>query len=466
MMKNKDGYDLINNINQQREADGWRNLYEFIIDAKIDKVVVDKTNKKLILYKNDVVLYNVMVSKKFQQFFYLDNFFSDDFEWNIILNGVQNSNWICIHPFDYKRPGLKEAPNLINVYSSSSKKELLKHVRFEDTYLSDQIEKSKEKFIEVPPIQSHFIIPQSNKSIIARIENDKIQKVGYIDAPYNSKSVITANNQIVSLCFTQKALRIFNLDGKLINEILNIYHKSIACKKNTIFLGGEVTDTRYELCGEMCSTINLESSNITLKEIEIPVKIVKGKSIDDILIEGNNLVLVDNVITPKYLFEYDISDPNNPDLKATRVHVSNGTYEHIYKGDINKSWTILLSSTTSSLSGGTHITVRGRTDGILSFRYSHKSTKKTHDSIRDICLINNLLYILRNSGLHYINLDNSISKFKIKKIKDCLIDQPNRLIKTPCDKLIVLNEQNYALIKQPVLKPNLLKEIWEWLKSN
>jgi len=45
MMKNKDGYDLINNINQQREADGWRNLYEFIIDAKIDKVVVDKTNK-------------------------------------------------------------------------------------------------------------------------------------------------------------------------------------------------------------------------------------------------------------------------------------------------------------------------------------------------------------------------------------------------------------------------------------
>jgi hypothetical protein len=68
-----------------------------------------------------------------------------------------------------------------------------------------------------------------------------------------------------------------------------------------------------------------------------------GKSIDDVLIYNDKLVLVDNIIYPKYLFEYDISDSLAPVATKTIKLPNNGTYEHIYRGSINSRWMALLS---------------------------------------------------------------------------------------------------------------------------
>ena len=46
-----------------------------------------------------------------------------------------------------------------------------------------------------------FIIPQANNSIIAQIIDGNVNKVGHINISFNSKSVITDNGLIISLCF-------------------------------------------------------------------------------------------------------------------------------------------------------------------------------------------------------------------------------------------------------------------------
>ena len=213
----------------------------------------------------------------------------------------------------------------------------------------------------------------------------------------------------------------------------------------------------------MCSIIDMEGSKVSLKEIEIPIKIVKGKSIDDILIDGNNLILVDNVITPKFLLEYDITNPNNPVHKSTILLNEHGTNEHITKGDISNNWTILLSSTISREASSSHIIVRGKSNGVLSLTNFHDSNSYFHDSFIDICLIDNLLYITRTKGLYYIDLNKRISNRKIKAIKNYSIYQPDRLIKTPCNKLIVLHEHRYALQKPPAYNNSFIVRLWEWL---
>lgn len=49
-----------------------------------------------------------------------------------------------------------------------------------------------------------FVIPQSDNSLIAKIEDETIIEVGRINISYNSKNIITENKLIVSLCFESK----------------------------------------------------------------------------------------------------------------------------------------------------------------------------------------------------------------------------------------------------------------------
>ena len=55
-----------------------------------------------------------------------------------------------------------------------------------------------------------IVIPQLKNSIIARIENDVIIKIAEIEVSLNSRSIITDNNLVVSLCFESKALTCTN----------------------------------------------------------------------------------------------------------------------------------------------------------------------------------------------------------------------------------------------------------------
>ena len=300
-----------------------------------------------------------------------------------------------------------------------------------------------------------FIIPQLEHSIIAKIENETIVEVGQINISFNSKNIITENKLIVSLCFESKSLKIYDILGKLLFKKLGENFKAINYKNNIVYLGGEHNERRrsYSINGDMFSIINLEESNIKAHSKHVPIKRVDGKSIDDILIHGNDLILVDNMVYPKYLIEYDISSPESPKHTKTITLPNNGTYEHIIKGDINNDWLILYSSTVGMGGSSSHITVSGLTEGHLSvsrsFTYNFDKEKTTSKQVNlyyyDIALIDNHLYILRTDGLGYIDLNKAISNDKFKLVKTN-ISNIEKLIKSPCGNLIAINKNDYELI--------------------
>jgi hypothetical protein len=302
-----------------------------------------------------------------------------------------------------------------------------------------------------------FIIPQSGQSIIAQLINGEIHEIRKIDIPFQSKSVITENNIIVSICFELKSLKIFNVEGVLLKEINNVSYKAIACKKNTVYFGGEFTDddTDYHVKGEMFSVIDFNNLDFQLSEITLPIHVVMGKSIDDILINENRLILLDNVVYPKYILEYDITNPSEPVHIKTKHLPNNGTYEHIIKGDINNEWMIIFSSTAGRGGVSQHITISGKKEEILSIdKPWHTINKRIPGyTFEDICLKDHFLFILRSDALGFIDLNKTISKRNFKKLKIALT-QFHSIIKSPCNTLILINENSYEKIESPVKDVN------------
>jgi hypothetical protein len=167
----------------------------------------------------------------------------------------------------------------------------------------------------------------------------------------------------------------------------------------------------------------------------LPVDFHKGKSIDDLLVRGNELILVDDIMFPKYIFTYDITEPSNPKHLATEKLPNNGTYEHIKKSDAGGDTVVLLSSTAGECGAGQFISTLkdGKRSFTLSSGMGDWNEEKQYDPpIIDICLAGNMLYILqaknRAARLSVLDMDGAIIKEAVKPIPLGLAEA-ERLIK-------------------------------------
>jgi 5'(3')-deoxyribonucleotidase len=292
-----------------------------------------------------------------------------------------------------------------------------------------------------------FIIPQEKTSFIAKVVEGKINIIKTIDIPYQSINKFTENNLIASQCTATNEFRVYNSEAELLISKPDCKYRAMEIKQNTVYLGGEYTlagENKKE--GEMFSIINLENPENEIENISLPIKVIPGKSIDDILIRDNQLILVDNMMLPKYLFEYDISDPGNPKYVKTKQLNYNGPYEHILKGDINKNWMAILSFTFGRGGQARHLSISGKTERYMSISAPPaEKLNELPDFIKDFCLVDDFLVICKNNGVQIIDLDRWSCKRSIRKA-DTKIPTFDKLIKTTDNDLIGVNKNDYELI--------------------
>jgi hypothetical protein len=295
-----------------------------------------------------------------------------------------------------------------------------------------------------------FIIPQEKSSIIARIENNVIHELGRIDIPYSSKTVITENSLIVSLCFGSKPkstrLKIFDMSGKQLLRLPQYKYRSIASKNNVVYLGGQY-GTREK---ELFASIDLSNVDFSIKEIQLPIKTVKGKSIDDILIRDDTLYLVDNIVYPKYIFHYDITAPENPVHIATKKLPNDGTYEHITKGEISKNWMVLYSHSVGMGRLFQHLSISGKKETTLSFLVDHIPNwyNDIEKSFLDISLLNDKLIILYDDCVKIMDLNGIITKDQLlASTSEQKIENMNKLLKISDEHCLLVGNTQYELLQ-------------------
>jgi hypothetical protein len=296
-----------------------------------------------------------------------------------------------------------------------------------------------------------FLIPLKYQCLLCTIDNNEIKIIHSFAIPARAQSIIVNNTYIVSLF---NGISIFNLHGELLKTIkCHVLPTCIHSKELVVYLGGQSEEDGPSFT-EFFSMLNLEASNDAITSVEIPIALGYGKAIDDILILGNRLILVDNIIFPKYLFEYDISIPGNPIHIKTDELETNGTYEHIVCGDINERWMVLLSSTFGMGGASDYITISGKKKGVFSlhrntyemleYRYAKKAQILTK-SFNDVCLIDDVLYVLMGANVFRLNLRGRIATSKLELVKSRL-RSIKQLVKTPCKRLIAVSDQRFELV--------------------
>ena len=276
------------------------------------------------------------------------------------------------------------------------------------------------------------IIPQSENGLVVEVSENKVNILTSIDIPYNSISKIINNETIVTLDKDNKQLLLHNMDGSFIRSIRVPFGIAMNIKESVVYIGGNARD------GEVCYMVDLNSESQTLVNINLPEPMSYEKAVDDILILGNKMLLIDNIVYPKYTFEYDISIPNKPVWLKTIKLPHGRAYENIIKGDMNEDWMIYLSTSNSGWTGDeAHITIEGKYDNTLS------SSKK--DSIVDICLIDDILYALTDIGLGCFDLRKpELSVGDIVFIEHAFV--PDRIVKIDDMRLLLVSKQNYEIL--------------------
>lgn len=293
-------------------------------------------------------------------------------------------------------------------------------------------------------INSMFIIPLNDKSLICKIENNEIREVGSFPKTTYSKSIIV-NDEFI--CSIDSLITVFDIKGNLLKVINSDFEATSLNSKNKVVYFGGKSNENTRNAGEIFATLDLGNKDLKLKNIKIPIEVSYGKAIDDILIINNKLILVDDIIYPKYLLEYDITDSKNPKHIETKELKNNGTYEHIVKGDLNDNWLVLLSSTVGRGGSSDHIVIEGKNNGHISVHRKMKfigddetETQKS-ESFNDICLIDNMLYVLVDSTVYSLDLNNEISKDNLKEV-DSKLKSINKIIRAPDTKLILISHDN------------------------
>jgi hypothetical protein len=300
-------------------------------------------------------------------------------------------------------------------------------------------------------MQKYFIIPQKKRSLLATIEQSVIVPVRQIDIPFESKSVITDNGYIVSLYRTNKKLRVHDLDGRLIYKNDDFCFDALNVKGNIVYLGGEYNSASHE---EIFSILDLNRFPFKFKQAEFSIELKPGKTIDDILIRDNILMLVYNLVFHKYILEYNIENPEAPSfIKLTHLP-RNGTYENIKKGDINADYMVLFSMTVGSRGVSQHIIVSGKTIHIIkrsisaAILMSDDFDNKKSWSYLDVCLVDDNLLLVRTDGVGYFYLhDHDLNDESFHFINTQLSDV-HRIIKSPYNQPIVINENDYLSLEK------------------
>ncbi len=247
---------------------------------------------------------------------------------------------------------------------------------------------------------------------------------------------IAFSNQGLITCITKNGrnIKIYKLshsERKFVTNLVTLPadHSAltIVMRNNILFVGGKGKS-------EVLGYYNLDVPDPKWNPISIPDELIKyGKAIDDLLLIDNYLVVVDNIVVPKWILKYDISNPVKPFLSTIQELDSHGTYEEITKSCHKDNHFFILSNTSSPAGTIEHISLLDSVFneiGYFSNEIRHKNRNEYLNDSNEIFyswnsieVIDNFLLIPSdNKGLGILNLSKiDLNKNGLKKAKEEII---------------------------------------------
>ncbi len=254
----------------------------------------------------------------------------------------------------------------------------------------------------------YFIIPKDTAGIsIVSYTRDTLTE--HAVHPVTPASVYAVDNQGRLALLTGKGHPLHIIDirsGKQQTFPLPyaLQAKSITLNGPDVFIGGEMEE-------EMLLHLNITSGQWSTPAIPEAIK-KPGKAIDEVIVDGDFLVAVDNIIIPKYVLYYRYQTGEKP-VYSHRVQLkTNGAYEHIARARIQGGYMGLLSFTHSIYAGTSgHVTVYDQQNMHRSFAVTTGRELAEQDSFTDFAFVGNkLLLASREKGLGILTIKDDYFK--------------------------------------------------------
>lgn len=201
---------------------------------------------------------------------------------------------------------------------------------------------------------------------------------------------------------------------------------------NVLFAAGYRRNAR-----ESMWLIDIQGGDSTAQAVQLPADLSNertNKSIDDLLLTGDRLIAVDDVMYPKFLIAYDVSTPASPELLGYHQIPNHGVYESIFHAAVGDRWMATLSGTSGRMAYAQHVGFFDAASLEEQFAMSneHRSSrwanypKQAEDTIGNwssIAFWNDVLLIASGSdGVGVFNPDSYLSQSKPKP-------KPHELVK-------------------------------------
>jgi hypothetical protein len=290
---------------------------------------------------------------------------------------------------------------------------------------------------------TYFTIPQKNGHLICTIKDFDIECIDTVKISYDAKSVVVDNRYIAAI---DTSVKIFDFSGHLLYENNgNINPVSIRARNSSVFVGGAYERSlgkRYPF-GELFATIEFTKGKFIYKHHRVPIEKREGKSIDDILIYGNKLLLLDNVVYPKYLILYDMDSKDKLEFDTTLSMPVHTIYEHVEKGSIGNGY---LGTFSGSFGDGYFLSVCGKKTKLISNYWKTDQGEELKCYVfEDIEIIGDYLFTISRGRVYYLNLTCDDYTNRLRKLRH-RIEHPEKLSKTPDGRLIISNENDFEWV--------------------
>ena len=330
-------------------------------------------------------------------------------------------------------------------------------------------------------------LTRQNQVQLFAIVNDSIRQIGKLDFPPYSNVIIGNNGWIAAIPpaarFSDSAIKrwahtfprefLYMKENNMImlgkiDRYYNITYfptikfphdhliETVKFYDDIMFIAGKGTaGLGVKGYGEKASLVNLDDPEKKIIPLDMPEALKKeGKSIDEILFRGNKMILVDDCIYPKYLFEYDITCLITPKLINQFSLYIHGSYEKIVKAQISEKYITLMSTIVGSggsakivtvLDVNTYKEVNEFWSSMPAVVLPNEKTKELQ--IVDCCLVgNNVYFVADTNKVYFKNVYD-----KNAKIGDKYIDV-NRLknvkkIFSLNGHLLLVDGDNFELLK-------------------
>lgn len=199
-------------------------------------------------------------------------------------------------------------------------------------------------------MRSAFIIPTNGQLAVARLLGDALEPVVNLGVPWGSIAKLRDDGVVATISEAHKRIRVHRCNQEGIVPVVPPFNLPRFFQGDDLVVVGNV----LYVCGrgrrgnpgiDMLGMCVLDRAQPRWLDVPVPAWAAsRGKRIDALFVDGSRLLAVDNVIRPKWILIYDITEPSRPVFTDAVPLVSHATYERVRCAAMGTNWVALLAS--------------------------------------------------------------------------------------------------------------------------